>query len=723
MAELHRQGKIVICCSSKGGVGISAIAAALGQQFAKDVNQKVALVDYDLPTAGDSLFYVGKLGDTKIRDLISIEKKTTPDQFIAGLPLLPSGLLVLPVTLRPVGPDKIPPDKIGKALDIMRRHLDYIFVDIGTDLNEHSLEFLDRASLIIVFSLPDRLSLFQSKKYFEYLEGMGLPKHHMRLVLNKTDARFPLDPRKVEVELERPVWAEIPYDSKLETLVLKEGSILDQFAQSPAAIAVVRLGQLIAFDQVKLERGDYHGIRQVVKGGSAADQSTMGATLGASGSFFASNPSITMEMGATDTTELRVRVHRKFIREMEEEMRRQGKEGDPEELKQKSRAKVAELVDEDPDGRKLIPRFRVAVVEEILKEALGLGCLEEPLADNTVTEIFVNRFDKIYVERKGKVYLTDYRFTSEQQLRNIIDRIVAPIGRRCDEKMPLVDARLKDGSRVNAVIPPLAIDGSNITIRKFSKDPLTVQDLIGFGAFTQQMAQFMDACVKSHKNIIVSGGTGSGKTTLLNLLSSFIPEDERIITVEDVAELKLRQPHVVRLETRPPSIEGTGEITIRDLVKNCLRMRPDRIVVGECRSGEAVDMLQAMNTGHDGSLTTIHANTPRDAMSRLETMCLMSGVELPSRAIREQIAAAVQIVIQQSRLNDGSRKVIAITELTGFQSDVFAMQDIFVFKQTGMTADGKVIGHHVPTGNIPTFYEELQKKGLPVNREIFIHQV
>lgn len=723
MAELHRQGKIIVCCGSKGGVGISSVTASLALQFARDPNAKVALIDYDLPTSGDSLFYVGKLGDTKIRDLVSIEKKTTPDQFIASLPLLPSGLLVLPITLRPVAPDKISPDKIGKALDIMRRHLDYVFVDIGTDLNEHALEFLDRASMIVVFSLPDRLSLFQSKKYFEFLEGTGLPKHFMRLVLNKASDRFPLDPKKVEHELERPLWAEIPFDVKLETLVLKEGSILDQHPQSPASIAIVRLGQLIAFDQVKLERGDYHGIRAVSRSG-ASDQSTMSATAGAtSGSFFASNPSITMEMGSTDTTDLRMRVHKKFIREMEEEMRRQGKEGDPEELKLKARAKIGELVDDDPDGRKLIPRFRVAVVEEILKEALGLGCLEEALADDSVSEIFVNRFDKIYVERKGKVYFTEYRFTSEQQLRNIIDRIVAPIGRRCDEKMPLVDARLKDGSRVNAVIPPLAIDGSNITIRKFSKDPLTVDDLIRFGAFTSQMAQFMDACVKSHKNIIVSGGTGSGKTTLLNMLSSFIPEDERIITVEDVAELKLRQPHVVRLETRPPSIEGTGEITIRDLVKNCLRMRPDRIVVGECRSGEAVDMLQAMNTGHDGSLTTVHANTPRDAMSRLETMCLMSGIDLPSRAIREQIAAAVHVVIQQSRLNDGSRKVIAITELTGYQGDIFSMQDIFIFKQTGTTAEGKVIGHHMPTGNIPTFYEELQNKGLPVNREIFIHQV
>ncbi|MEO7994642.1 MAG: ATPase, T2SS/T4P/T4SS family, partial [bacterium] len=675
MSELHRQGKIIVVCSAKGGSGVSVLTAAIALQFARDPNLKVALMDYDLPCAGDSLFYVGKLGDTKIRDLPSIDKKGTAEAMVASIPVLPSGLMILPVTLRPAGAEKLPEEKLGKMLDIMRRHLDYVFVDIGCEPNDHVQEFMDRASLIIVLATPDRLSLYQTKRYLEYIEGMGLPKHFVRLVLNKMGERFPLDVRKVEQEFGgRTVWSELPYDAKIETLVLRDGALQEQFPQSPTTIAMARLSQSIAFEQVKLERGDYHGIRQI-QGKGVSEGSTIMATARMSGTqtaLGASNPSITMEMGATDTTELRERVHKKLIREMEEEMRRQGKDMDPDELVAKVRASVAAILDDDPDGRKLIPRFRTTVVEEIIKEALGLGCLEEALADNTITEIFVNRYDKIYVEKKGKVIATDFRFTSEQQLRNIIDRIVAPIGRRCDERMPLVDARLKDGSRVNAVIPPLAIDGSNITIRKFSKDPLTVADLVGFGAFTNQMAQFMDACVKSRKNILVSGGTGSGKTTLLNLLSSFIPEDERIITVEDVAELKLRQPHVVRLETRPPSIEGTGEITIRDLVKNCLRMRPDRIVVGECRSGEALDMLQAMNTGHDGSLTTVHANTPRDALSRLETMCLMSGIDLPARAIREQIASAIQIVVQQARLSDGSRKVIAISELTGYQNDIFS---------------------------------------------------
>ncbi|HYE79853.1 MAG TPA: P-loop NTPase, partial [bacterium] len=419
MAELHRQGKIIVSCAAKGGIGISSLTAGLATQFAKDLNLKVTLLDYDLPVAGDSLFYVGKLGETKIRDLVGIDKKVTPDQLIASIPVLPSNLMVLPISLKAVGAEKLSEDKLGKALDIMRRHLDYTFVDIGTDVNEHVKEALDRASLVLVFATPDRLSLYQTKRFLEYLEGTGVPKHFIRLVLNKTSDRFPLDPRKVEQEFGRPVWHEIPHDPKVETLVLREGSILDQFPQSPATVALVRLAQLIAFEQVKLEKGDYHGIRAISRG-SVEAESTMRATAGASGSFFASNPSITMEMGATDTTELRVRVHKLLIREMEDEMRRQGREVDFEELKTKVRAKTAELVDEDADGRKLIPKFRVAVVEEILKEALGLGPLEEPLADDTVTEIFVNRFDKIYVERKGKVQLTDLRFTSEQQLRNII---------------------------------------------------------------------------------------------------------------------------------------------------------------------------------------------------------------------------------------------------------------------------------------------------------------
>ncbi len=362
---------------------------------------------------------------------------------------------------------------------------------------------------------------------------------------------------------------------------------------------------------------------------------------------------------------------------------------------------------------------REEVIKQILDEALGLGPLEDLLSDEAVSEIMVNRFDQIYIERKGKLTLSEKKFTSNQAVLAAIERIVAPIGRRIDESSPMVDARLKDGSRVNAIIPPLALKGPAITIRKFNKNPLTADDLVRFGAMTRGMANFLKLCVELRRNVVVSGGTGSGKTTLLNMLSSFIPSDERIVTAEDSAELKLVQEHVVSLETRPPNLEGTGAVSIRDLVKNSLRMRPDRIVVGECRGGEALDMLQAMNTGHDGSMTTLHANSPRDALARMETLVLMAGMDLPVRAIRDQIGSAVHMILQQARLADGSRKVICISEVMGIDSDMVQLQDVFYFKQDGFTAEGKVRGRHVPTGYIPRFYDELRQRGLPADLSIF----
>ncbi|MFT3707617.1 MAG: ATPase, T2SS/T4P/T4SS family [Archangium sp.] len=362
---------------------------------------------------------------------------------------------------------------------------------------------------------------------------------------------------------------------------------------------------------------------------------------------------------------------------------------------------------------------RDMLLTDVLNEALGLGPLEAFLADDEISEIMVNHANQIYIEKKGKIRLSDKIFSSNQAVLGVIERIVAPIGRRIDESSPLVDARLKDGSRVNAIIPPLALKGPCITIRKFKRDKLQVADLIKYKSMTPQMAEFLEMCVKAHKNVVISGGTGSGKTTLLNVVSSFIQDDERIVTVEDAAELQLTQDHWVQLESRPPNLEGKGAITIRDLVKNCLRMRPDRIIVGECRAGEALDMLQAMNTGHDGSLTTLHANTPRDALARLETMVLMAGMDLPVKAIREQIASAVHMIVQQTRFSDGSRRVTYVSEVSGMEVDIVTMQDIFYFKQEGFSEDGKVRGRYVATGFVPRFYDELQRRGIPVNMGIF----
>ena len=360
------------------------------------------------------------------------------------------------------------------------------------------------------------------------------------------------------------------------------------------------------------------------------------------------------------------------------------------------------------------------IEKELVHEAIGLGPLEDLIARDDISEIMVNGPDKVYVEHKGEIYKTDTAFADDSQVQAAIERIVAPLGRRIDESSPMVDARLKDGSRVNAIIPPLSLIGPTLTIRKFAKVPLVIQNLIDYNSISADMAIFLDICVKLRKNIIISGGTGSGKTTLLNVLSNYLPNSERIVTIEDAAELQLKQEHVVRLESRPPNIEGKGEVGIRDLVKNSLRMRPDRIVIGECRGGEALDMLQAMNTGHDGSLTTIHANTPRDALARLETLVLMSGFDLPLRAIREQIASAIAIIVQISREKDGSRKTTHVSEITKMEGEIITLQDIFVFKHEGWTPDNKtILGSYVATGNIPSFMEDIERANLNLDISIF----
>ena len=361
---------------------------------------------------------------------------------------------------------------------------------------------------------------------------------------------------------------------------------------------------------------------------------------------------------------------------------------------------------------------RARLFEQIAAEILGFGPLQPLLEDDTITEIMVNGPKNVYIERKGRLHRVPVTFENNDHVMRIIDRIVAPLGRRIDESSPYVDARLPDGSRVNAVIPPISLVGPTLTIRKFSKNPITVDQLIQFGSITGESIQFLKACVEARLNILISGGTGSGKTTLLNVMSSFIPNDERIVTIENAAELQLRQEHVITLESRPPNIEGRGEITIRDLVINSLRMRPDRIIVGECRGGETLDMLQAMNTGHDGSMTTAHANSPRDALARVETMCLMAGMDLPVRAIREQVSSAIDVICQQERMRDGTRKVVSVTEVSGMEGDVITMTDIFAFEQTGME-NGKIMGRLRPTGLRPKFMDKIEAAGINLPPSIF----
>lgn len=412
---------------------------------------------------------------------------------------------------------------------------------------------------------------------------------------------------------------------------------------------------------------------------------------------------------------LKVELHKKVIAELAEiplEKR---------DHREQVAARIGDLVGRliDASGEHISRAERARITGEIIDEALGFGPITPLLKDPEVTEIMVNGPRQVYVERGGMLELTGVTFRDDQHVMHVIDKIVAPLGRRIDESVPMVDARLPDGSRVNAIIPPLALNGPTVTIRKFFQDPLTVDDLLTLGTLTREMIVFLEACVRARLNMVVSGGTASGKTSMLNILSSFIPADERIITIEDAAELQLRQEHVVTLESRPANIEGRGEITIRDLVRNALRMRPDRIVVGEVRGKEALDMLQAMNTGHDGSLTTAHANSPRDVLARLETMVLMAGMELPVRAIREQISSAVDVIVHMARLKDGSRKVTHVTEVQGMEGDVIVLQDIFLFEQAGVDSDGRIRGRFRATGIRPKFVDRLEVSGLELPPEIF----
>ena len=390
------------------------------------------------------------------------------------------------------------------------------------------------------------------------------------------------------------------------------------------------------------------------------------------------------------------------------------------ELRSKTRELIEEIIEEDPS---IVGKLsREVLIEAAVNEAVGLGPLESLLADDTVSEIMVNRYDQIFVERAGKLQESEIVFSSDQAVQSAIERIVAPLGRRIDESSPMVDGRLKDGSRVNAVIPPLSLKGPSLTIRKFSKRKLQAQDMVNYGSATMDMMNFLKLAVEQRKNVLISGGTGSGKTTLLNILSNYIPDDERVVTVEDAAELKLSQPNLVSLEARPANVEGKGLVSIRDLVRNCLRMRPDRIVVGECRGGEALDMLQAMNTGHDGSLTTVHANAPRDTLARLEVMVLMAGMDLPVAAIRQQIASAIDLIVQQQRMSDGTRKITYISEVTGMENGVIQLQDLFLFKQHGYDDNHKIRGEFAPTGRIPEFYEDLAARGIDVDRSVFFRK-
>lgn len=695
---------LVSVVSGKGGVGKSVFSVNLAVSLSQQYKSPVLLMDLDQKTCGDLNILMGakplKALDDVLNSNQSITEKNIPNFFAVH----PSGVHLLPGVIDPSQNLSFSASDISKFLSHISQFYKFIVADLGTDFEDGQLSVLENSSAAITLSTPDLLTVNQTKKFLNSMVSKTFPIEMFNIVLNKYGQNS-LRPEAISQSLALPIMGVIPQDD-----VTSYGSISKRtpFAHSsPRAPISQAYSTLVR----KLSGGQLDRVKQLLSVKSKSKSQSQGLRQG---------ESLGEASAEDENIKLKIQIHDTLIKEMDLKKDVANVKDDPKkvaELKNKTQLMVTKIVDQKARG--LSREERSKIIKDVLDEALGLGPLENLLADDSVSEIMVNGASKIFVEKNGRVSLSKSRFTSNQQLRTVIERIVTPIGRQINEKTPYCDARLADGSRVNAVIEPLAIDGPALTIRKFSKDEITYKNYLTWGSMNQPMVEFLRVCVEQGLNVIISGGTGSGKTTLLNTLSGFIPAYERIVTVEDAAELQLKQQHVVRLETKPPTMDGTGAVTIRDLVKNSLRMRPDRVIVGECRDGAALDMLQAMNTGHDGSMTTVHANTPKEAVGRLETLCLMAGMDLPSKAIREQIAGAVHFFVQIGRLSDGSRKVKQITEVGALRGEVIELQDIFVFKEESFDKNRKIIGSFKWTGNMPKCLEDFERKGVNIPRTIF----
>lgn len=712
---------IIAVVGGKGGVGKSVFAANLALTLCLDRKMTVAAIDADAQGSGDLNLIFGvkdsrnmgnDLVEGKVRAGDPLKKIMT--QVSVGGGLSQTYALQLMQNLERV--IDIPEEKMDIVLRALKSTFPVTIIDCGSRLEGGLIKVLEHASIILVVTNPEILVLNQTKKIIEKLQTLLFPQEIIKLVLNKFTPGNPYNGPFLEQTLKRQVLSIIPEEVELARTALGKGQPMVSLAPNSASTrAYVQLGRQLFEGKIldKLAAVQKPKPAPTTQAGGASDKPKL-QPKNTARSAFGREPS-------DPRSKFKLLIHEQLVDKMDlkkEQLNRQLDEAKKLELREKAMKIVTEVVGKEDHPWKSREES-AKLVKEILDEALGLGPLEDLLADKTVTEIMVNRADLIYIEKAGRNSKSPVVFSSNVQVMAAIERIVNPLGRRIDEKTPYVDARLPDGSRVHAIIPPLAIDGPMITIRKFPEKRLGPDDLIKFGSMSPEIADFLRTCIESRLNVLISGGTGSGKTTLLNVLSSFIPATERILTVEDAAELSLGQEHVGRLETRPANIEGAGAVTIRDLVKQTLRMKPDRVIIGEVRGGEALDMLQAMNTGHDGSMATVHANNPRDSLARLETLVLMAGMDLPAKAIREQISSAVHLIVQQSRLSDGSRRVTHVTEVCGMQSDVITTQDIFVYKQLGMDKDRKILGKHVATGFIPKFVEKIEAHGGKIPRGIF----
>ncbi len=700
---------LIAVAGGKGGVGKSVLAANLAFALQKEMKTPVLLVDLDDKSCGDQSVIVGLRPNKTVLDMTRFSGVVTEQNIKSFLTFHKTGLAYLGAVTGPEQSLSGDPALFGKQLYGFSQSFKYIVVDVGCFLSPLQFSVLELSSAILVVLTPEVLVVNQTKRLLNELSAATLPSQLFQIVINQA-GQGGLSTNAVAGNLRLPIVAVLPKDELTTAQALQSSQpFVISRSQTPLSQAY--------HDMVRRLVG---GVLQKNKTLIRPKKKTSTSDIADSTDTSPSSPTQGRQRKLTPLVILKMQVHTELIKEMDlkKDLTQAKDEASKKELRGKTQVVVSRLVDKRGQG--LSRQERSQVIKQVLDESLGLGPLEELLDDPAVTEIMVNGCDQIFCERSGKLQLSPVSFTSNQQLRNVIERIVTPLGRRIDEKTPYVDARLADGSRVNAVIEPLAIDGPSVTIRKFPQDRVTIDDLVSrFGSMTSAMADFFKICVEQGLNIVISGGTGSGKTTLLNVMSGFIPVNERIITVEDAAELQLKQEHVVRLETRPANMEGTGEVTIRDLIRNSLRMRPDRIVVGECRDGAALDMLSAMNTGHDGSMTTVHANNPREACARLETLCLMAGMDLPVKAIREQVAGAVNLIIQIGRLSDGSRKIKNVAEVVGLQGDTVTLQEIFRFKEEGFDKNRKILGQFQAMGMIPTFIEKFEQRGLKIPRSLF----
>ncbi|MBF0594077.1 MAG: Flp pilus assembly complex ATPase component TadA [Candidatus Omnitrophica bacterium] len=713
--------RVITVFSNKGGVGKTFTCVNTATALAL-AGHKVLLVDFDFQSGQDMARMLNLAPRSSAIDAIP-ELERSPEA-IALKPFLirhPSGIDFIPAvsSVRQVG--QVTPENTKFFFKKVTPLYDYIIVDVGKSFSDILLAVLDMSNLILLIATPDILAVYQVKWGIEVLQSQHFPLKMVKLILNRSESHGGVAWQDVRAALGLEILSRIPSDGKTVGVALNRGvpCVMDS-PRAKVSTAFIEMAEQLEEKDLYVQTTEVVHLRSTNEDKKA---SKFWEKFGISQAGNVNQIKVVSKKEEDQLNSLKKRVHEKLIDRMNLKATPE-QLADPEQasiIKKEAQRIITDIIAEESGGMLSSHEERSKLVKEIVNEALGLGPLEEFLADPDVTDIMVNNKDEIYVEKAGKIVQTNRKFMSDQQVRLIIDRIIAPLGRRIDESVPMVDARLPDGSRINAIIPPLSLRGPMITIRKFAQERYTADDLINrFHSISQPMADFVQAAVQSRKNILVSGGTGSGKTTLLNIISEYIPDGERIITIEDAAELKLTKSHWARLESRSSNVEGKGAITIRDLFVNTLRMRPDRIIIGECRGPEVIDMLQAMNTGHDGSLTTVHANSTRDAITRLNSLILLSGLELPLRAVYEMIASALDLVVHVARFSDGTRKITGITELTGeLIEGMPELKDVFVFKHHSTDADGRIIGEYVPTGYIPTCFEDFAKRGITLNPDVF----